>query len=136
MQGRLGDRVPHATIAFFGAVLLVIGIVTQFLSALWVLSPVVAGAGWFLAGGGMGLLFPRISTLVLGYSTERDQGFNSAAMSITDATGGATAIAFAGLLFTAFGSADGAGFAAALGLTGLIALAAVPVALRLRLRGV
>jgi len=132
VQGRIGARMPHAAIARIGAVLLVIGIATQFVTALLTLSPIVAAAGWFFAGGGMGLLFPRINTLVLGHSTERNQGFNSAAMSITDATGGATAIAFAGLIFAAFGATTGMGFAAALGFTTVIALAAVPVALRMR----
>jgi hypothetical protein len=80
----------------------------------------------------MGLVFPRISTVVLSRSTERDQGFTSAAMTIADSAGGAVAIAFAGLLFTAFGSAADGGFVAALALTTVLALAAVPVAFRVR----
>lgn len=132
VQGRIGERMPHATVARIGAVLLAIGIAAQFLTAFFTLSLFAAAAGWFVAGAGMGLLFPRISTLVLGYSTPRDQGFNSAAMSITDATGGATAIAFAGLLFTAFGGIEGSGFAAALALTAGIALLVLPVAFRVR----
>lgn len=132
LQSRVGDRMPHDAVARIGAVLLLIGIGGQFLTALLTLPYLVAAVAWLFAGAGMGLLFPRISTLVLGYSTTRDQGFNSAAMSITDATGSATAIAFGGLVFAAFGAAQGYGFAAALGLAGLIAVAAVPVALRLR----
>ncbi len=131
-QSRMGDRMPHATVTRIGATLLVIGISTQFITALLTLSPIVAAAGWFVAGAGMGLLFPRINTLVLSYSNERNQGFNSAAMSITDATGGATAIAFGGLIFLAFGGPSGAGFAAALGFTALLALVALPVASRVR----
>jgi MFS family permease len=132
VQGRIDERMSHATVARIGACLLAVGIATQFLTAFFTLSLFVAAAGWFVAGAGMGLLFPRISTLVLGYSTPRDQGFNSAAMSITDATGGATAIAFAGLLFTAFGADEGSGFAAALALTAGIALLVLPVAFRVR----
>jgi len=82
----------------------------------------------------MGLIFPRISTIVLAYSTERDQGFNSAAVSITDAAGGATAIAFAGLLFAAAGAASGGGYIAALALTSVLALFAIPIAFRARER--
>ena len=52
------------------------------------LSPWLIGAAWVLAGAGMGLMFPRISALVLAASTERDQGSNTAAMSISDAVGG------------------------------------------------
>ena len=53
----------------------------------------------------MGLMFPRISAYVLAASGDREQGGNSAAMSIADAVGGATAISLAGLLFTAVGTA-------------------------------
>jgi MFS family permease len=133
-QSRMGDRIPHETITRWGSFFLVVGITAQFVTSLLTLSPFVAAAGWLVAGAGMGLLFPRINTLVLGYSTERNQGFNSAAMSITDATGGATAIAFAGLIFLGFGATTGGGFTAALGFTALIALAAVPVAARVRAR--
>jgi MFS family permease len=132
VQARLGDRVASSTIARIGVLVLAIGIAVQFFTAFLVLPPIVAAIGWFVAGGGMGLVYPRISTLVLAYSTPRDQGFNSAAMSITDAAGGAVAIAFAGLVFTAFGAVVGGGFTAALALTTAIALAAVPVAFRVR----
>lgn len=116
-----------------GATILAAGIATQLVTAAFELSPIVAASGWLFAGGGMGLIFPRISTLVLGYSTERDQGFNSAAMTIADATGGATAIAFAGLLFSAFSASAAAGsFVATLALTTVLALLAVPVAYRIR----
>ena len=80
------------------------------------------GAAWVLAGAGMGLMFPRISAYVLAASGEREQGGNSAAMSIADAVGGATAISLAGLLFTAVGTAaDLAPFVAALAFTTALA---------------
>jgi len=132
VQGRLGDRLSHDRALRLGAVMLSVGLVVQVIAAVLVLSPFVSAAGWLAAGGGMGLMFPRIGTLVLAYSTERDQGFNSAAMSITDAAGGATSIAFAGLLFAAAGAASGAGFVAALALTAVLALLAIPVAFRAR----
>jgi MFS family permease len=132
VQGRLGERMSHSTTVRVGASILFVGISVQLLTAVTGLSPIVAAAGWLFAGGGMGLVFPRISTVVLSRSTERDQGFNSAAMTIADSAGGAVAIAFAGLLFTAFGAATGGGFAAALALTTVLALAAVPIAFRVR----
>jgi MFS family permease len=138
IQGRLGDRLSHDLALRLGAGLLVIGVGTVALTAAFMLSPFVAGAAWMVCGFGMGLMFPRMSTLALAYSTERNQGFNSAAMSIADATGGATAIAFTGLLFVAFGAADGQfSFVAALVLTTAIAIVSVPVAFRSRtyLRG-
>ena len=129
IQSRMGERMSHDNTVRIGAAVLVVGVATQVVTAFFMFSPIVAAAGWFFAGAGMGLVYPRISTLVLSYSTERNQGFNSSAMSISDNVGGATAIAFAGLLFTGFG-ADG--FVAALALTAVLALLAVPVAFRVR----
>ena len=63
------------------------------------LHPAVAAIGWFAAGAGMGTLYPRISTLVLALSAPGEEGFNTAAKSITDAVGGSVALAFSGLLF-------------------------------------
>ena len=95
------------------------------------LSPWLVGAAWVLAGAGMGLMFPRISAYVLAASGAREQGGNSAAMSIADAVGGATAISLAGLLFTAVGTAaDLAAFVAALAFTTVLAGGAVLVARR------
>jgi hypothetical protein len=128
IQGRLGDRMSHDTALRLGAGLLVVGIGVVLGTAALAFSPVFVASGWLVAGFGMGLMFPRMSTIALAYSSERDQGFNSAAMSISDAAGGATAIAFAGLVFLAFGSS----FVAALTLTTLIALVAVPIAFRSR----
>jgi MFS family permease len=133
VQSRLGERMSHDQTLRLGAGVLVLGIVTQFVTAALMLSPLVAAGGWFFAGAGMGLLYPRISTLVLSFSNERNQGFNSAAMSISDNVGGATSIAFAGLLFTAFGGVVGGnGFVAALALTSALAVLVVPVAMRVR----
>jgi hypothetical protein len=79
----------------------------------------------------MGLMYPRISALVLAASTERDQGGNSAAMSIADAVGGATAISLTGLLFTTVGPAsDRAPFVVVLALTSCLAVAALLVSRR------
>lgn len=128
LQGLLGERMSHDLALRLGAAMLVVGIGGVLVTAALWLSPVVAASGWLVAGFGMGLMFPRMSTLALAYSSDRDQGFNSAAMSIADAAGGATAIAFSGLVFLAFGSS----FVAALTLTTLIALAAVPISFRSR----
>ena len=129
IQSRMGERMSHDNAVRIGAAVLLIGVATQLVTAFFVLSPIVAAAGWFFAGAGMGLVYPRISTLVLSYSTEGNQGFNSSAMSISDNVGGATTIAFAGLLFVSFA---GAGFVAAFVLTTVIAVLAVPLAFRVR----
>ncbi len=76
-------------------------------------------------------MFPRISAYVLAASDESDQGGNSAAMSISDAVGGATAITLAGLVFTSVGTAaEPAPFVATFALTTAVAAGAVWVSRR------
>jgi len=135
LQGRFPDAIAHSTVVTWGAFLLSIGIVTQLMTAFWMLPLWAAGVGWLVAGAGMGVTYPRLSTLVLSGSSTANQGFNSAALSISDAAGGAVAIAFGGLVFSAAGGlADGAGFVAALALAAVCAIAAVPIAARVRNR--
>jgi MFS family permease len=131
VQAQLGARLDHVTALRIGAALLLAGIVAELGAAVLRLSPWLIGAAWVVAGAGMGLMFPRISAFVLAASSESEQGGNSAAMSIADAVGAATAISLAGLVFTAVGSASElAPFVAALVLTMLLALGAVVVSRR------
>lgn len=131
VQARLGARLGHLAALRIGAVLLLAGIASELVFAALQLSPWLVAAAWVLAGAGMGLMYPRISALVLAASTERDQGRNTAAMSISDAVGGATAISLAGLVFTAAGTgADLAPFVAVLVLTTILAVGAVLVSRR------
>jgi MFS family permease len=131
VQARLGARLDHLTALRVGAALLLAGVAGELVSAALLLTPVLVGASWVVAGAGMGLMFPRISSFVLAASTEREQGGNSAAMSIADAVGGATAISLAGLVFTGVGTAADLGaFVAALSLTTALALGALLVSRR------
>lgn len=133
LQGRLPDTVSHSKVVVIGAVFVSVGIATQFITAFFLLPLWFAAAGWLVAGAGMGITFPRLSTLVLSHSSVRDQGFNSAALSIADAAGGAIAIAFGGLVFAAAGGLEnGSGFVAALALAAVLAAASIPVAMRVR----
>ncbi|GAA3350323.1 MFS transporter [Amorphoplanes nipponensis] len=99
VQGRLSDRLDPGTALRAGAVLLAGGAALELATVVLHLHPAVAAAGWFLAGAGMGTLYPRISTLVLALSAPGEEGFNTAAKSITDAVGGSASLAVAGLLF-------------------------------------
>lgn len=130
VQGRFGDRLGNTRITLGGSALLVIALVCAACTALWYLPPVVMIAGWALAGGGMGLMYPRLTVLTLAYSTPQNQGFNSSALSISDAVGSATAIAAMGLTFTAL-AGTGAGFPAVFAIGILLALAALVPGLRL-----
>ena len=91
----------------------------------------VAIGGWILAGGGMGLMYPRLSVMTLALSTQDTEGFNSSAMSISDSLGGALALAATGIVFAAFATATpSASFAGVFALTAVIGIAAVAVAPR------
>jgi MFS family permease len=131
VQGRLGDRLTHRTAVRAGGVLLAAGAMSELVTAAFGLSPVLAAVGWFVAGAGMGTLYPRISTLVLAYSVPGEEGFNSAAKSIADAVGGSMALAVAGLIFGALtGAGERTPFVGTLGFTSLLAVWAVLVAVR------
>lgn len=131
VQARLGARLADTTALRVGAALLAVGVAGELATTALRLSPVLVAAAWVLAGAGMGLMFPRITSAVLAASPPREQGGNSAAVSISDAVGGASAIAVAGLVFTSVGTAaDLAPFVAALALTTALALLALLVARR------
>lgn len=103
LQGRFGDRLGNSRIAALCVVLLLTALGTVLLVALTDGSPVLIILGWSLAGGGMGLLYPRLTVLTLAYSEPGTQGFNSSALSISDSTFSAVAIAIAGLAVASLG---------------------------------
>jgi MFS family permease len=103
-QGRfpaIGNRLA----ARLGALGLTVAIGSLLVTALTGASPIVIVVGWAFAGGGMGLLYPRLGVLTLEYSTPADQGFNSSALSIADSTGSAIALAATAIAFSALGGA-------------------------------
>lgn len=125
VQGRFGDRIGNRRITLIGTTLLLSAVLSAAATAAWHLSPVVLIAGWALAGAGMGLMYPRLTVLTLAYSTPQNQGFNSSALSISDAIGASAAIAAMGLTFVALAGTSAAfpavfAVAAALALAGLI----------------
>jgi MFS family permease len=131
VQARLGARLDHLTALRTGALLLVAGVGVVLGCAVLELSPWLVGLAWVVTGAGMGLMFPRIGAYVLAASAEDEQGTNSAAMSISDAVGAATAIAVSGLAFAAVGtSAELAPFVAVFVLTTALALVGVLVSRR------
>ena len=79
----------------------------------------------------MGLMYPRLSVLTLSYSSERDQGFNSSALSISDSLGGALALASTGIVFASLLGLGGPWpFAGCFALAALVACGAVAIASR------
>lgn len=129
LQGRLGDRLRDVASVRIGALLVLLATLGALATALWGLPPVVAMAGWVLGGGGMGLMYPRLSTMTLARSTPDNQGFNSSAITIADSLGSALALAATGLIAAHFAGFGGSmSFAAIFAFTAIIAVVAVLVA--------
>ena len=126
LQGRYGERLGNHRITLISLGLILVAMACVLAAALTGVTPVVVIVGWAFAGGGMGLLYPRLTVLTLAYSDETNQGFNSSALSISDATGSAVAIALAGLGVATLGGGAGAfGAVFAFGIA-LVLLAVVP----------
>jgi MFS family permease len=129
VQGRLGPRLSHRGAVRIGSVMVLGAVLLALATAALHWPPAVVIAGWILAGGGMGLLYPRLSVMTLALSTKENEGFNSSAMSISDSLGGALALATTGIVFAAF-TTTAASFAGVFLLTAVLAAAAVAVAPR------
>jgi MFS family permease len=106
LQGRFPSISDLAT-ARLGALGLTIALASLISTAVWHLHPAVVVVGWAFAGGGMGILYPRLGVLTLKYSDPENQGFNSSALSIADATGSAVALAATAIVFAALRPLDG-----------------------------
>lgn len=126
LQGRYGERLGNHRITLISLSLLTTALVGVLLTAVLTLSPAIVVIGWGLAGGAMGLLYPRLTVLTLAYSNEADQGFNSSALSISDATGSAVTIAVAGLAVATLGGGTGVFWVVFAICLALVSLAVVP----------
>jgi MFS family permease len=129
VQGRLGTRLPHRGAVRIGSFMVLGAILLALATSALHWPAAVVIAGWVLAGGGMGLLYPRLSVMTLALSTKDNEGFNSSAMSIADSLGGALALAATGIVFAAFTTTAGS-FTGVFTLTAVLAVAASCVAPR------
>ncbi|WP_456786426.1 MFS transporter [Cellulomonas sp. P5_C5] len=127
LQGRLGDRLPSRTAVVVGSLLVVVSVSGVLVTAAVHLPPTVAIASWMLAGAGMGLVYSRLTVLVLAYSGPGTQGVNSSALSIADSIGAALALALTALAFAAADSDADAPFTAALAVAAAFAVGAALV---------
>ncbi|MDQ0921687.1 MFS family permease [Pseudarthrobacter sp. W1I19] len=129
VQGRLGTRLSHRGAVRTGSFMVLGAVLLALATAALHWPPAVVIAGWILAGGGMGLLYPRLSVMTLALSDKENEGFNSSAMSISDSLGGALALATTGIVFAAFTTTTES-FAGVFALCAVLAAAAVAVAPR------
>ncbi|WP_354236897.1 MFS transporter [Arthrobacter sp. UYEF3] len=136
IQGRLGARLDHRRAVRIGAALVLGAVVMVLVTTVLLWPAAVVIIAWVFAGGGMGLMYARLSVMTLALSDKHNEGFNSSAMSISDSLGGALALAGTGLVFAAFTTATtaaGAGvapFAGVFALTAVIGVGVVAVAPR------
>jgi MFS family permease len=105
-QSRLGARVSDVVAMRWGTTLVLVGTAVLTVVVVGDVSPVLAVAGYLVAGAGMGFGYPRTSVAMLAASSDADRGFNSSALSISDSLGGALALSLSGIVF---GLADRAG---------------------------
>ena len=129
VQGRLGARLQNRAAVRIGSALVLGAIILALATSALHWPAAVTIAGWLFAGGGMGLLYPRLSVMTLALSTKENEGFNSSAMSISDSLGGALALAATGIVFAAF-TTTADSFAGVFALTAVVAVAAVSIAPR------
>lgn len=118
VQGRFSTTLRHRSTVRAGTIGVVVGISIVLVSALLGLAPWVIIAAWAVSGAGMGFAYPRLSVLTLSYSTPQNQGFNSSALSIADATGAAVSVAATAIVFAALAASG-----ALLAIAGCFALA-------------
>ena len=119
IQGRWGGRISNAVAIRVGTWLVLAVLLLELAAVLFAWPPLPAIICWTFGGAGMGLMFPRLSTMTIGLSEPDAQGFNSSALSISDSIGSALALAMAGMIFNLL--AAGYGFAGVFALTALIA---------------
>lgn len=130
VQGRHGDALGSRRMVLISLGLLLAASAAMIAVAAWQVAPWAVVVIWGVAGGGMGLLYPRLTVLTLAYSTPANEGFNSSALSVSDSSGSAVTIAVAGLLFVSAPVA-GSGFPVVFALAGVVLLVSAVPGLRL-----
>lgn len=133
VRGRNLLHLSHSGYVRLGGGLLALGMVG---AAILVLPDVPAGFGmafWVLSGTGMGLVYPTLSVLTLELAAPHEQGSASSALQVADAVAAAIASSVTGaLLWALYDVAGLPAYAVVLGLTGLLAMAALALAGRTR----
>lgn len=129
-HGRYGETLGSLRLVMISFPLVFAGIAALFFVSVFWSAPWLIVVGWGVAGMGMGLFFPRLTVLTLGYSQSTNEGFNSSALAISDSTGSAVAIAVAGLAFLTLPIA-GSGFPTVFIFAALVLVIALIPALRI-----
>ncbi|HEU4913119.1 MAG TPA: MFS transporter [Actinomycetes bacterium] len=135
LQGRPAMTVPRERLIQRGTGLVAVGVAAVSLAVWPLLPPLVAAVGWAVGGFGMGLAMSSTSVAVLALSPTHEQGFNSAALQISDALGTTGFVGIGGAVFAALhtpGGSDAGVFVLIYLLMASVALVGVLVAPRIR----
>lgn len=99
IQGRPRNRIARHRLIQWGSGLVGVGIAVMSLTLWHALPPLMAGLGWVVGGLGMGLAMSSVNVVMLELSTVAEQGFNSAALQLSDAMGSILLIGLGGVVF-------------------------------------
>ncbi|QWT24820.1 MFS transporter [Subtercola sp. PAMC28395] len=125
-QGKYSERISDVASIRLGIGLVLLAVLAVIGCSVWGLPPAIAIVGWLFAGAGMGAMYPRLSVAMLRLSTPSNEGFNSSALSISDSTGAAIALALTAAIFVSLG------FTGCFVLSGVLAVFALTLAGRAR----
>ncbi|MFC5286217.1 MFS transporter [Actinokineospora guangxiensis] len=131
-QGRV--ELPRLVLVRTGFALLAVGLAGMALIAPdWPLAW-TASLWWLIAGAGMGMAFPAVNVLALGYAPEGERGFASSALQVSDMVFSGVLVGAGGVLLAALASPEDPTTAIVLINLVMAAVAATGVALFARAR--
>jgi MFS family permease len=100
LQGRPSNRIARHRLIQWGTGLVGVAVATVSLTLWHALPPGVAAVSWAIGGLGMGLAMSSVNVVMLDLSPTSEQGFNSAALQVSDALGSIVFIGSAGAVFS------------------------------------
>jgi MFS family permease len=131
IQGRLGARVSQLVGIRAGVVMVLVGVLAAVATPQLHHHTAVIKVGWSITGFGMGFMYPRFSVLTLRWSNDDERGFNSSALTISEAASNAIVLALTGIALGVLGGAASSGsFVACFSVGAAVALIALVVSRR------
>ena len=132
IAGQPEHRLSNAARIRVGALLIGAGITAEIATISPTVPVLVGTLGWGLAGLGMGLVYPILSTTTLAMSKPDEQGANSSALQINESLSGAVVLAIGGALFASLvETATHEAYIVNFGITLVLALIAAAIATRI-----
>lgn len=131
LQTRFALPSRRVTVTVTGAVILTAGMILAIPISFPSVPAIFLVGAWGLAGFGMGLAYPAVTTHALAISDKETQGRTSSALQIADTLGGSIGIAVAGILFAVFPGATPASFALTLSVLAVLGSLSILAASRI-----